>query len=149
MVKDIRTGGESSAPRSLTAVGSLLYFTADDGFHAITMDFGEGCIAIHGHLTLGGERGLVRSGRREVLERHDGTGAPTRVALELVDDHDRRVRAEGRCLNRLGVHLNPNLFTWNCLTEWTFEGVTAHGEDHDNWSAPAARRFFRSHLFGA
>jgi hypothetical protein len=44
------------------------------------------------------------------------------------------------------VHLNPNLFTWNCLTRWSFDGVEAWGEDHDNWSAPAARRFFRDFL---
>jgi hypothetical protein len=56
------------------------------------------------------------------------------------------VGAQGRCLNRLGVHLNPNLFTVNCLTEWRFGGITAFGEDHDNWSAPAARRFFRAAL---
>jgi hypothetical protein len=43
--------------------------------------------------------------------------------------------------------LNPNLFTWNCLTEWEFGGVRAYGEDHDNWSAPAARRFFAGKSF--
>ncbi len=51
--------------------------------------------------------------------------------------------AEGRCLNKIGLHLNPNLFTWNCLTEWRFDGCTAFGEDHDNWTAAGARRFFR------
>jgi hypothetical protein len=66
--------------------------------------------------------------------------------MDLTDEHGRSLHAEGRAVNRLGVHLNPNLFTWNCLTEWTFEGITAWGEDHDNWSAPAARRFFRAHL---
>ena len=44
------------------------------------------------------------------------------------------------------MHLNPNLFTVNCLTEWTFGGVTAFGEDHDNWSAPAIRKFVRDFL---
>ena len=39
--------------------------------------------------------------------------------------------------------LNPNLMTVNCLFEWTFGGITAYGEDHDNWSVPAGRRFFR------
>jgi len=39
----------------------------------------------------------------------------------------------------------------NCLTEWRFEGVTAYGEDHDNWSATGIRRFLRGfhHLDGA
>jgi hypothetical protein len=68
------------------------------------------------------------------------------VVLDITDEAGRDIRAEGRCLNKIGLHLNPNLFTWNCLTEWTFDGVTAWGEDHDNWSAPAARRFFRTQL---
>ena len=55
-----------------------------------------------------------------------------------------RVLATGRCLNRLAFFINPNLFTVNCLTEWSFGGISGFGEDHDNWSAPAARRFFRA-----
>ena len=31
MVKDIKNGGDSSSPGSLTAVGNTLYFSADDG----------------------------------------------------------------------------------------------------------------------
>jgi hypothetical protein len=46
-------------------------------------------------------------------------------------------------VNHLALHLNPNLFTVNCLTEWSFDDRTAWGEDHDNWSAAAATRFFR------
>jgi hypothetical protein len=40
-------------------------------------------------------------------------------------------------------------FTFNCLTEWRFDGVTAWGEDHDNWSVAAGRQFFRNFLCGA
>ena len=29
-----------------------------------------------------------------------------------------------QCLNGLGLFLNPNLYSVNCLTEWTFDGVT-------------------------
>lgn len=128
--------------------GGYSYATAsaDDGFHAITMDFGDGCIGIHGYVVREGEWSKLASARREVLERDDATGAPTRVVLDITDEAGRDIRAEGRCLNKIGLHLNPNLFTWNCLTEWTFDGVTAWGEDHDNWSAPAARRFFRTQL---
>lgn len=128
--------------------GGYSYATESDrnGFHAITMDFGDGAIAIHGYVMLDGVWAKVVSGRREVLARHEATGAPTHVVIDLVDTEGREVRAEGHCVNRIGLHLNPNLFTWNCLTEWTFAGVTAWGEDHDNWSAPAARRFFRAQL---
>ena len=65
------------------------------------------------------------------------------MVIDGVDELGRELHAEGRCLNQLAILLNPNLLTVNCLTEWTFDGVTAFGEDHDNWSAPAGRRFFR------
>jgi hypothetical protein len=65
------------------------------------------------------------------------------VLIEGRDELGRELRAEGRCLNKIGLHLNPNLFTWNCLTEWRFDGCTAFGEDHDNWTAAGARHFFR------
>ena len=39
---------------------------------------------------------------------------------------------------------NPNLWTWNCLTEWRWDdGRRGFGEDHHNWSAAASRRFAR------
>jgi len=42
--------------------------------------------------------------------------------------------------------LNPNLYTVNCLTEWTFDGITAFGEDHDNWSATGIKEYLRSRM---
>jgi hypothetical protein len=68
------------------------------------------------------------------------------VALDITDESGRTLHAEGEALNRFGIHLNPNMFTWMCLYRWTFDGHEAVGEDHDNWSAPTARRFFRSQL---
>jgi hypothetical protein len=122
--------------------GGYSYATASaaDGFHAITMDWGDGCVAIHGFVNRDGEHARVASGRREVLAREGG--APSRVAVALTDELGRTLEAEGRSLNRFGLHLNPNLFTWNCLTEWTWDGGIGFGEDHDNWSAAGARRFF-------
>ncbi len=122
--------------------GGYSYATASErnGFHAITMDFGQGCNAIHGYVLKDGEYARVTSGRRDVLGRQGG--APSHVALELTDERGRVLRAEGHPVNRIGVHLNPNLFTWNCLTRWTWDGGTGWGEDHDNWSAAGARRFF-------
>ena len=40
----------------------------------------------------------------------------------MTDELGRPLHAEGRCLNGLGLFLNPNLYTVNCLTEWTFDG---------------------------
>lgn len=137
------TLANSGAPR-----GGYSYATEspENAFHAITMAFQpDACIPIHGYLLRDGEYAKLVPGRggREVLERATGD-APTRVRLAGEDERGRTFEAEGRCVNKLGLHLNPNLFTWNCLTEWTWDGGRGWGEDHDNWSAPAATRFFRA-----
>lgn len=131
----------SGAPR-----GGYSYATASEGeaFHAITMAFEDDvAIPIHGYLVRDGTYARLApgQGRRDVLERE--CGVPKRVRLTATDELGRQLEAEGRCVNHLGVHLNPNLFTFNCLTEWEFGGVRAWGEDHDNWTAPAVRQFFR------
>ena len=129
--------------------GGYTYATADDrnAFHLITMAFTPGeYLQIHGYFLHNGEWAKLRSGTRRVLERDAATGAPTRVLIEAEDELGRRFRAEGHCLNKIGLHLNPNLFTWNCLTHWQFDGVEGYGEDHDNWTASGARHFFRRHL---
>jgi hypothetical protein len=128
--------------------GGYSYATASerDAFHTITMDFGSGCISIHGYLLRDGEWSKLASGTREVVERDPATAFPRRVVIEAVDQLGRELHAEGRCHNKLGLFLNPNLFTVNCLTEWSFDGITAWGEDHDNWSAPAIRHFARAQL---
>lgn len=124
--------------------GGYTYATASerDAFHCISMDAGEGCVVIHGFLLRDGEYAKLASGRREVLERRDGH--PMRVRVEARDELGRELVAEGECHNALGVHLNPNLFTWNCLTRWSWGSIEAWGEDHDNWSARAIGRFIRS-----
>ncbi len=130
--------------------GGYSYATASDrdAFHAITMDFsgefGSGSMAIHGYLLRDGEWAGVTQGSRQVLERDPDTAYPTAIALDLVDELGRTLHAEGRCLNGLGLFLNPNLYSVNCLTEWSFDGGTAFGEDHDNWSATGIRDFLRS-----
>jgi hypothetical protein len=128
--------------------GGYSYATASDAdaFHTITMDFGAGCISIHGYLLRDGVWSKLASGQRQVVERDPATGYPLMVHIDGVDELGRTLHADGRCLNRLALHLNPNLFTVNSLTEWSFDGVTAFGEDHDNWSAPAIRQFTRSFL---
>ncbi len=134
--------------------GGYSYATASDGdaFHAITMDFsgdgsdgsGAGSMAIHGYVLRDGEWSKVVSGSRRVLAREPVTAYPKAVAVDLVDELGRDLHAEGRCLNGLGLFLNPNLYSVNCLTEWTFDGLAAYGEDHDNWSATGIQRFLRS-----
>ena len=126
--------------------GGYSYATASDshGFHSITMDTGSGYASIHGYLMRDGEWAKLRSATREVVERAAGTGFPERVVMQGEEELGRSFRAEGRCLNHLALHLNPNLFTVNSLTAWELDGVDCFGEDHDNWSAAGARHFFRS-----
>ena len=128
--------------------GGYSYATASErhAFHAITLDFGTGSLAIHGYVLRDGVWSKVSSGSRRVLARHEHTAYPTAVAVDLVDELGRALHAEGRCINGLGLFLNPNLYSVNCLTEWTFDGVTAFGEDHDNWSATGIREFLRGRL---
>jgi len=136
--------GASLHPNSNNVHGGYTYGTASerDAFHAITGDFGDGCVAFHGFLLEDGVWSKLVSGRREVLERKDL--CPTRVRLTATDELGRTLDATGTCLNRIGVHLNPNLWTWNCLTEWEWNGgKRGFGEDHDNWSASGFRRFAR------
>jgi len=126
--------------------GGYSYATASehDAFHAITMDFGMGGVAIHGYVLRDGTWAKVASGGRRVLERDPVSAYPTAVAIDLRDELGRDLHAEGRCLNGLGLFLNPNLYSVNCLTEWAFDGMTAYGEDHDNWSAVGIQEFRRS-----
>ncbi|MCA9509664.1 MAG: hypothetical protein KC560_03095 [Myxococcales bacterium] len=136
--------GASLHPNSTNVHGGYTYGTASerDAFHAITGDFGDGCVAFHGFLLEDGVWSKLVSGRREVLERKDLH--PTRVRLTATDELGRTLDATGTCLNVIGVHLNPNLWTWNCLTEWEWNGGRrGFGEDHDNWSASGFRRFAR------
>jgi hypothetical protein len=130
------------------ANGGYSYATASerDGFHAITMNYGERCIGIHGYVVRDGEWSKLASAEREVVERDADTGFPRRVVLDIVDEAGRETHCEGRALNQLAFPINPNMLTINCLTEWTFDGVTAYGEDHDNWSAASIRRFMRRFL---
>lgn len=125
--------------------GGYSYATASDGdaFHTITMDWGDGCRNIHGFLLRDGERAPLTEGLREVVER-DADGFPVRVRITGTDALGRTLTADGICRNRLVFPINPNLLTVNCLVAWTFDGVDAFGEDHDNWSAASIRRHARA-----
>lgn len=134
--------------------GGYAYATtsADDGFHAITLDFtngpGEvGGTVIHGSLRRDGTWSPLVSGERRVVER-DADAFPVRVEVDAIDELGRELHAVGRVHNRLAVALNPNLFSMNCLTEWSYDGTTGWGQDHDNWSSAGIRRHHRERRGG-
>lgn len=127
-----------------TMRGGYSYATASDehAFHAITMDFGTGSVVIHGSYMRDGEAAKLNKGERRVIER-DGEGFPLVVEIDATDELGRSFNARGETTNSLGFLINPNLYTINCLTRWSFDGITTWGEDHDNHSFPDARRLFR------
>ncbi len=137
--------GPSLHPAAPNERGGYTYATMSDqdAWHIITADFGTGYVGIHGFLLRDGTWSKLVEGTREVLERKDH--CPSRVRITGKDELGRTLEAEGVPHNKFGVHLNPNLWTWNCLTEWQWDdGKIGWGEDHDNWSASAFRRFVRS-----
>lgn len=133
-----------------TARGGYVYgsASANDSFHMVTWDKddGNGDVAIHGHYLRDGQWSKIAKAKREVVERSPHNGYTTAVLVTGVDELGRPLRIEGRSLNQFGWFLNPNMFTVNCLMEWRCDGMVYYGEDHDNFSAPAARKFFRAQL---
>lgn len=123
--------------------------SAEEGFLAVTLDFGDGAaLIIHGYLIADGVWSKLIRGERTVVRRDPANGAPAVVRLQAVDELGRRLDASGVAMNRLGYLVNPNLWSWNGLYEWHWSGITAYGEDHDNWSVTGqrtiGRQFWRS-----
>jgi hypothetical protein len=99
---------------------------------------------VHGYLRRDGSLVPIATGTHHVIERSPTTGYPIRVVLDGTDADGRTFNAEGFARNSLGWFINPNLYTVNGLIEWSLDGETAFGEDHDNWSAASIRAFHRA-----
>ena len=85
-----RSSGPTSTARARSGAATATPpRSADDGFHAITMDWGDGCIAIHGYLNRDGEYAKVASGTRTVLSRVRRRAHPGRAGAH------RRARTAG------------------------------------------------------
>lgn len=108
----------------------LFHVQADDPSSSV-----DDAAAITGFLTRDGVLHDVVGGRRRVLAREDGV--PLRVALEIVDDTGRTLRAEGEAHNRFLFHGSPFNPCWFTLMRWTFDdGTEGWGEDQDCWGPP-------------
>ncbi len=120
----------------------------NDGFFSMCGDFGSGAQNVHGYLRRDSQLSPIAQGTHRVVERSDLTGYPVRMVVEGTDGLGRTFTAEGRARNSLGWFINPNLYTVNGLIEWSIDGSTAFGEDHDNWSAASIRKFhqWRRHV---
>ena len=98
------------------------------------------------YLIQNGEWSARAHARREVLAREKTTGYPTQVLITGQHLPGRELHAEGRRFSEPSVPLKPERLSINCLTQWSINGVTAFGEDHENWIPAAARNFFRREL---
>jgi hypothetical protein len=114
---------------------------ANDGFQALGATRDDTCAIVAGYLIRDGVLADVVGGTRRVVARDEGR--PTHVILELTDKLGRTISAEGRTHNAFAWQFTPNMFSWICLTEWTWEAGRGWGEDHDNWSAAGWRAFRR------
>jgi hypothetical protein len=128
-------------------VGGYSFATASerDGFFGLSFDRDDRELIVHGYLLQDGELSPLREGEREVVSRDPATGYPTEVRVHGTDEHGRILDAHGICRNTFAFLLNPNIWSVNCLTEWVFGGHTAWGEDHENLTPYAYRRFYRSY----
>lgn len=111
-----------------------------EAFQSISAMSGDEDVVRGGYLLRDGELESVVRGTRRVLERSPA-GHPVRVALELEDARGRTLAAEGRGRNAFAWQFTPGMFSWNCLTEWTWDEGSGWGEDHDNWSSSAWQSF--------
>lgn len=114
--------------------------SATEAFQSISAMSGDEDVVRGGYVVRDGELASVVKGSRRVVERSDG-GYPVRVALTLEDAQGRTLEAEGRGHNAFAWQFTPGMFSWNCLTEWEWDGGRGWGEDHDNWSTSAWHSF--------
>jgi hypothetical protein len=116
--------------------------TATDAFLAYSAPDEPGAPVTRGFLWRDGKAAELVSGTRRI-ERREG-GAPTGVVIEAQDALGRQLGAVGECVNGMAFLATPWMFTWNCLTRWTFSGVVGWGEVQDTWQLEKFRAFTRS-----
>ena len=87
-------------------------------------------------------RGVGAPRRRapDTVER-DEQGRPAHVRVEAVDERGRPLEATGTTVSRQVFTAYPDMFCWNSLARWEFDGAVAWGEDQDIWHPRAWRDF--------
>jgi hypothetical protein len=113
-------------------------------FQAITANVTDDYPMIMGFFMRDGDVSRLTSGRREILERDPATDTVTRVLVEGTDELGREFHAEGECVSRFVNFCNENLVGWNYLVRWDIDGVEAWGEQHENYSTGAFRKYLRA-----
>lgn len=111
----------------------------DSSFLAISIDSKGHDGIVAGYLMRDGLWGNLTSGTREATR--DEMGRPARVRILATDEHGRELDASGETLSRHILMAYPDMFCWNSLAKWEFDGATAWGEDQDVWHPRAWRAF--------
>ena len=127
-----RSWGPRPDDRSTIASYSYGIASADHEWLAIGFWTGTAYQVVAGYLVADGEQAALTGGERRVTERRDGY--PVAIEIEATDALGRQLEVTGRCRNRFANQATPGLFAWMSLTEWTWSGTVAHGEDQDIWS---------------
>jgi hypothetical protein len=120
------------APRRQPKLG-YCHATAgpDSSFLSISVERKGHDGVVAGYLMRDGVWSKLVSGVRTV--RRDGKGRPAEIHVEAVDELGRELEAVGTTVSRQVFTAYPDMFCWNSLTSWQFDGVTAWGEDQDVW----------------
>lgn len=84
----------------------------------------------------------LRSGERRVVRRGEA-GEPLEVLMSAIDNDGRAFEAVGECVSRSAMYVNGNIFSWDSLVRWTFDGGTCWGEDQDVWTPESWRDYRR------
>ncbi len=85
----------------------------------------------YGFLIRDGQIGDIVSGRRSV-KRDPIEGWVTDIVIDAVDEHGRKLRAEGRRLSGITL-IRHSFIDNNGLISWSIDGQSGHGEDQDMW----------------
>ena len=115
---------------------------AQSSFLAITIDRNGHDGLVGGYLMRDGAWSSLVEGERRV--RRDDGGRPAEVELTAVDELGRSLEAIGHTVSRQVFTAYPDMFCWNSLAEWRYDGVTAWGEDQDIWHPRKWREYASS-----
>lgn len=120
------------APRRQPKLG-YCHATAgpDSSFLTISLDRKGHDGIVTGYLMRDGEWSKMVSGTRQVTR--DAKGRPAQIRVEGVDELGRELEAVGTTVSRQVFTAYPDMFCWNSLARWDFDGAEAWGEDQDIW----------------
>lgn len=104
---------------------------ADSAFLSISVERKGHDGVLTGYLMRDGEWAKLASGTRQVTR--DAKGRPAQIRLDAIDERGRPLEAIGTTVSRQVFTAYPDMFCWNSLTQWDFDGTTAWGEDQDIW----------------